>query len=433
MRARALFTVGVVLVGTMASFTSSARPRKIRCDYEKATLVGTPGDDVLVGSRSRDVIAGRGGNDVIKGRGGGDMLCGGGGNDTIRGGKGFRAPHSNPGSVFFGGPGDDVLRGGDFTDFFDGGPGSDTIRGRGGGDYLYGFVENTDGGEQEDGNDRLFGGDGNDSFNAEGGWPPDYCCSTDPGDDELYGGDGADAMASGSGSDLVDGGAGNDWVTFESPAAADLSLGTATIGEDTDTLIGIENLQGSLGDDTLIGDDGPNELVDSSSTDVIDADVLRGLGGDDTMQTYFGNDVAEGGDGDDYFGILCCVESEEDDDAFYGGAGDDRLGGASSGSDHFDGGEGVDVVEWRVSEWAVEADLTAGTAEVNGFTSTLVGIENLSGSYRPDFLFGDGGPNLLWGHGGDDYLDGRDGLDTLDGGKREDTCVNGESLRSCER
>ena len=389
---------------------------------------------MLVGTRGRDVIAGGGGDDVIKGRGGGDVLCGNGGADRIAGGKGRRAPHSNPGSVLFGGPGDDTLTGGDFTDFLDGGAGSDTIRARGGSDYLHGYVEVPGESRHEDGNDRLFGGAGNDSFNAEGGRPPDYCCNADPGDDELYGGDGVDVMAGGSGSDLVDGGDGADWASFESAVVADLTLGTATLSGDTDTLVAIENLQGSVLDDTLVGDDGPNELVDSSDSSVTDDDVLRGLGGDDVTQTYFGNDVVEGGDGNDYFGILCCVDSDEDDDAFYGGAGDDRIGGASSGSDHFDGGDGIDVVSWEVMEdWPVAADLTAGTAEVNGRSSTIVAVENLIGGYLDDFLIGDGEPNLLRGYYGNDYLDGRDGIDVLQGGRGpEDVCTNGETVTGCE-
>lgn len=434
MRARVLVALVVLAVSTTGSFASPAREPRPRCFNQRATITGTPGDDVLVGTRGPDVIAGGDGDDVVRGRGGGDALCGDGGADTIAAGKSRRMPHSNPGSTMFGGEGDDVLRGTDFTDFLDGGGGADTIRGRGGGDYLHGYVEVPSDTDALDGDDRLFGGHGRDFFNAEGGRPPDGCCSSDPGDDELFGGDGVDVLSAGSGSDLLDGGAGADWASFDSAVVADLTLGTATTGEDTDTLTGIENLQGSSLDDTLVGDDGPNKLWDSNDPEVPDADTLRGLGGDDEIQTYFGDDVVEGGDGDDYFGVYCCVDTDEDDDAFYGGAGDDRLGGASSGSDHFDGGDGADVVSWEILDvGAVEADLVEGMAIAAGRTSTLTAIENLTGGDNADLLYGDGGPNLLRGDYGNDHLDGRDGLDTLDGGAGDgDVCVNGESLRSCE-
>jgi Ca2+-binding RTX toxin-like protein len=40
------------------------------CDGKAATMVGTPGDDLLVGTSGVDVIVGLGGDDTITGRGG---------------------------------------------------------------------------------------------------------------------------------------------------------------------------------------------------------------------------------------------------------------------------------------------------------------------------------------------------------------------------
>ena len=42
------------------------------CAGTRATIVGTPGDDVIVGKRASDVIQGGGGNDTIIGGAGAD-------------------------------------------------------------------------------------------------------------------------------------------------------------------------------------------------------------------------------------------------------------------------------------------------------------------------------------------------------------------------
>src|SRR6188474_1931545 len=74
------------------------------CKGRHATIVGTPGNDVIVGKRASDVIYGGGGNDRISGGpNGNDRICGGPGNDVIRGGRGYDS--------LFGEGGDDRLNG----------------------------------------------------------------------------------------------------------------------------------------------------------------------------------------------------------------------------------------------------------------------------------------------------------------------------------
>jgi hypothetical protein len=85
------------------------------CFAEPATIVGTPGDDVLIGREdTADVIVGLGGDDIIFGAedinaatAPGDRLCGGSGDDRIRGGVG-----------------EDRIQGGSGEDDVDGGFGS---------------------------------------------------------------------------------------------------------------------------------------------------------------------------------------------------------------------------------------------------------------------------------------------------------------------
>ena len=63
-------------------------PATPTCDGLKATVVGTPGDDVLSGTSGRDVIVGLGGDDQISGGGGNDVICGGDGDDKLVGAAG---------------------------------------------------------------------------------------------------------------------------------------------------------------------------------------------------------------------------------------------------------------------------------------------------------------------------------------------------------
>ena len=139
------------------------------CSDVPATLVGTPGDDVLIGTDGPDVIVAGLGNDIIRGLGGDDLICGGFGDDTIDGGPGD--------DTLLGGPGADVVRGRDGSDFVLGGHGHDDLEGNAGDDEVRGFTgrDYVKGGLGDDivaggaGNDRIVGGDGFDElFGGEG-------------------------------------------------------------------------------------------------------------------------------------------------------------------------------------------------------------------------------------------------------------------------
>ena len=111
------------------SGTVTIRVRGAKCAAKNATIVGTPGKDVLAGTRRRDVIAGLGGKDLIRGLGGNDLICGGKGNDKLVGGKGKDKLFGQAGrDTLLGGPGRDTLRGGRGKDRLIGGPGKDIQR-----------------------------------------------------------------------------------------------------------------------------------------------------------------------------------------------------------------------------------------------------------------------------------------------------------------
>ena len=67
--------------------TSSGAPADsaATCLGERATIVGTEGDDLIAGTSKDDVIVALGGNDVINAHGGDDLVCALGGNDLSRG------------------------------------------------------------------------------------------------------------------------------------------------------------------------------------------------------------------------------------------------------------------------------------------------------------------------------------------------------------
>jgi len=88
-----------------------------QCDGRDATVVGTPGDDVLRGTARADVIVALGGDDKVKAGKGPDLVCGGDGDDKLAGDAG--------GDKLLGGGGDDRLIGGPGKDRLLGGPGKD--------------------------------------------------------------------------------------------------------------------------------------------------------------------------------------------------------------------------------------------------------------------------------------------------------------------
>jgi Ca2+-binding RTX toxin-like protein len=148
------------------------------CNGLEATIVGTPGNDVLNGTNGNDVIVGMGGDDILNGGNGDDVICGGSGNDTIDG--------SNNNDILLGGLGDDIISGAN---------GDDTMSGGGG-------------------NDSLTGANGNDTL--DGG----------AGDDSLVGGLGDDTLTGGTGADSFSGGTGTDTNTDFKPEEGDSSDGT---------------------------------------------------------------------------------------------------------------------------------------------------------------------------------------------------------------
>lgn len=347
---------------------------------------GSVFDDVLLGSDATytELFEGRQGNDLIDGRGGIDVVRydaspagvvvdlaagtaqdGHGGTDTLAGIEGV-----------FGSAFDDVLRGGDPAngtgtidgfEFFRGGAGSDLIDGGAG-------YDRADYNTSPTGVVVQLGGASNGSA-ADGFGGTDTLVNIEAVrgsafDDELYGSDDApfESFEGWGGDDLIDGGGGLDRVDYSASLAAvtvNLSTGTARDGwGGVDTLVNIENIRGSVFNDTLTGDVGDNRLDGN-----LGADRLFGLGGNDT---YVVDNIG------------------------------DRVYETPTAGSRVDAG-GVDTVLASVDHTLsnfVENLVMTGTGDLRGTGNMLA--------------------NTITGNGGNNVLDGRGGVDSLDGGEGSD-------------
>ena len=391
-------------------------------------ITGDGGANLLQGWSGNDTLIGGGGNDTLNGGDGNDSVLGGDGNDNLNAGAGNDAVDGGAGDDSLNGDaGNDSMLGGDGNDYFNPGAGNDTIDGGLGNDNVDYFYKTWPGdpapatqgvtvsllaGSATDGwgnTDTLTGienvsgsaladsitGDGNNNY-----------LSGNQGNDSLAGGDGDDGLNGGAGNDTLDGGAGNDnadyfyntWPGDPAPATQGVTVNLATASAtdgwgNTDTLISIENVNGSAMADSITGDGNNNGLSGGAGNDTID-----GGAGNDYLSGNDGNDSLVGGDGDD---------------ALNGGAGNDVL----------NGGLGNDNVDYFYKTWpgdpapatqGVTVSLLAGSATDGwGNTDTLISIENVNGSAMADSITGNANNNFLSGGAGNDTLTGGGGNDTF--------------------
>ena len=142
------------------------------------------GDDTIIGSRADDIFFGQEGDDTI---------FGGAGDDSL-----------------YGGTGDDLLVGDDKPENLAADTVAD-IKTLGTSEDLDAFIQSVEG-TDADGDDRLFGGTGDDVLLGMGG--DDYIDGGD-GNDLLFGGSGDDFLDGGNGADKLYGGDGNDILVYD--------------------------------------------------------------------------------------------------------------------------------------------------------------------------------------------------------------------------
>lgn len=378
------------------------------------TLTGGSGADTISGGAGADTISGGAGNDVLNGDADSDTFNEGSatsGADTFNGGAGT-ADHvtyaartaaitvtvaaaggaDNDGEA---GETDDVV---DDVEVVTGGTVADTMTCQAGGCTLNGGA----------GADTLNGAAGADTLNGDAG---NDTLTGAAGADVLSGGDGDDTFAeeaASTGGDIFNGGAGTDLVDYSGRSAA-LTVtmdgvaandGDGTATENDNVKADVENCKGGSAADTITGNALANVLTGGAAADVL-----------------------SGGDGDDVF-------SE---------------GAASTGGDVFNGGAGIDTVDYslRVAVLTITMDGAAandgdGTATEND--DVKADVENVvcgnqddtvTGNDLDNAIDGGAGADTLTGGIGNDVLDGGAGADTVTGGADDDICI-GETVATCE-
>lgn len=392
----------------------------------------------LTGSSGADHLTGDQQANVIKGLDGDDTLVGGGGNDTLDGGLGkdyvsyqdsttgvvvslAGQPADNGGVTFVNVEGligsnlADQLTGAATDSALDGRPGDDVLQGSAGADTLRGG----------DGNDTLMGG-------ADG--------------DSLIGGNG---VVDANGNDDVNGIA--DVVSYANYQGTASRTGllidlqnTANSSGDAqdDTYSGLEVLEGSGKDDTVVGGHATirtlqggggddvfkgldllnDTVVGGAGTDSIDLtaqpNAQNGIDFELTSSQFASIEVVVGTTGNDtldgsaYNGPLTLMGGEgAGNDVLKGGLADDTLVGGA-GDDTLMGGGGTDVLQGGAgSDWADFSDRSAGLA--NLAIGVYDSVENVIGTAYDDTLVAKAGDeaNAYWG--GAEGLGGADGTDSL--------------------
>ena len=179
-----------------------------------------------------------------------------------------------------------------------------------------------------------------------------------------------------------------------------------------DSYSSIENITGTIYNDTLTGNASNNVFVGGAGADTID-----GGAGTDTADysasfaaVTIGLAGVAGSGGDAQGDVLSNIENltgSAFDDVFF----------ASSAANVLIGGLGIDTVSYAASTLGVTVSLAltgpqASLGDASG--DVLSGIENLIGSGNVDSLTGDARDNVIAGLAGADILAGGLGSDTLD-------------------
>ncbi len=265
------------------------------------------------------------------------------------------------------------------------------------------------------------------------------------GDDTLFGNNAPNVLNGGAGADALVGAAGNDTL-IHSPDGVDLagtevehagSPGYAVTGEiasTAGTYYSLDYFDGGGGTDTLLGNDGAENLVlDYIGLDdptITGIEVFDVRGGNDivdlTSQRFtYGSARLLGGAGNDV------LWSNAGADTLDGGAGSDTMLG-SAGNDTYMvnapgdvvrelSNQGIDTVKSSVSEVLsnhVDKLILTGTTNINGTGNPLA--NTLTGNSGKNILDGKGGADKINGGNGNDMLIWGSG-DTVNGGAGIDT------------
>ncbi|WP_136635879.1 beta strand repeat-containing protein [Pseudooceanicola onchidii] len=307
------------------------------------------------------------------------------------------------------------------------------------------------------GDDRIFGGAGNDTLSGEGG------------SDQLYGGSGDDSInpSATDNADFIQGGLGNDTINFagatsgyyeasyddlNGPISVTLDgvAGTGTVtsaGEGTDTLLNVDvpldyenfGLFGTDGDDTFNLSIGGNQWMLVAGGAGNDSFTLSGFirlaynySSGAVVADLNAGTITQDGYTDTASGRVNELQAGDGNDSLLGSAENDRFI-TQGGNDTVDGGAGFDRV--RYDRWQMTTGITADLSQTtntvsyewNGvaYSDNLTSIEYIRGSNLNDQVDGSSADERLEGRDGNDSLFGHGGNDTLYGGAGTDFLFGG--------
>ncbi|MBV5340237.1 MAG: hypothetical protein J0665_11885 [Deltaproteobacteria bacterium] len=396
-------------------------------------LLGSDYDDTLIGSSGDNILTGGQGNDTLEGLAGADTIIGGLGDDWVSYNHANAAVVSSlttdftqgtpPDTTTIAVAGDaandtysgienmlgsgfnDLLIGDDGNNVIYGGMGDDILEGMAGADALYGGNNSSDSSSNDTasyahatsyvraalapltGNLAGFIAEGmaaGDTYSGieslEGSNFNDNLLGNS-GNNIISGGSGDDILEGLGGEDSLNGGLGNNTASYEHSLETTTGSGIGVtvsltsnsgLGADAegDTFTLIQNLTGSIYNDTLTGDANTNIIYGGTGND-----FLYGMGGTDRLY---------GDDGDDSL-----IDDAYGATSLDGGAGDDRLifranvvsnNGALLDwvTDTADGGVGNDTLVWQMTSGPtyVSTDMTVRTL-YNNWTGTYLNYSNI--------------------------------------------------------
>ena len=282
------------------------------------------GNDRVTGGDGRDRVWGHDGNDWVDAGLGADMVHGGEGVDTIS-----YADRVNPVFVDMTGFGkgeqaDDGEAG--EMDFMD--ADNEVLVGGKGNDVLVGSADpNGNFRDTFNPNNRLFGGDGNDTIRGL------------DGNDTLDGGLGADVFEGGDGVDVADYSKRSESLVIRLDGLANDGKYAKKSGSEGDNVTGdVENVWGGSGWDAIFGDARANVLSGGAGNDTI-----RGGDGNDSITGGAGTDQLFGEGGDDVIIANDLVLSKKL-------KGRKRQQAIARAKDLVDGGAGIDWAKWDLAD-----------------------------------------------------------------------------------
>lgn len=336
------------------------------------SLFGGAGEDLLFGNYGFDLLEGYEGDDVLDGGQGADTLRGGDGNDWL----GYVAANedsvsteevNSEGNDYTGGRGDDRIAGSINKDFYryTKGDGRDVVRTHGGGDEL--ILENIlleEAGFTRIGNDLVIELPQGGAVTLRGWFDtynPQRLAVARFSDATLT----EEEMTSRVGIVLTEGN-----YSFTGTSGADVIYGLG--GNDSIQGDGVgpgnDRIYGGAGNDTIYGLGGDDRLHGDSGNDALYGgdgnDLLEGGDGDDVLDGGRGYDVLVGGAGDDTLGGSGDIGSQHSipgaGNEYRGGTGNDALNGTGySDLYHFDRGDGHDSLTERepLASWGAATDV----------------------------------------------------------------------------